>query len=325
MKMSKKLFISIMSIALVAIALGTATYAWFTLGNTNTVQQVSANVAAQEGIEISLDNTTWYNNMSADVISNYMTANSVNNDLDALSLSSLSLDDGAFSFTKVDGEDGAGYLQLHFYVRYKGEIDSGKKADLYIKECQLDSTPISWTSDVTITDQDRDVYNITAGTSYNFYPSDAARVTFSNSATEDYLFTCQAYGHTVSSVYTAIDYGNNDDQINAYSGNGDGGFAKLYADKKNYSLANSIDNDINYMCVEVADEYTWVKNTTTGEVTCSTKIGDFTASEKLIDCFVTVWLDGWDDECINAILDGSLKLKLQFAVSDVYTPAPKNN
>ena len=52
---TKKLLVSILAVAFAVIALGTSTYAWFTLGGTVSTGQFSSKMVASEGIEISID------------------------------------------------------------------------------------------------------------------------------------------------------------------------------------------------------------------------------------------------------------------------------
>ncbi len=86
-KLTQKLVLSVVTMALVVIALGTSTFAWFTLTNTASVGQFNAQVTAGEGIEISLgtwesnDATitginapTWYTVIPASVIQARLTA-----------------------------------------------------------------------------------------------------------------------------------------------------------------------------------------------------------------------------------------------------------
>lgn len=57
-KLTQKLVLSVVTMALVVIALGTSTFAWFTLTNAAQTQPFSAQVTAGEGIEVSLGSWT---------------------------------------------------------------------------------------------------------------------------------------------------------------------------------------------------------------------------------------------------------------------------
>lgn len=56
-KLTQKLVLSVITMALVVVALGTSTFAWFTLTNKATISAFQAQVTAGEGIEITLGKT----------------------------------------------------------------------------------------------------------------------------------------------------------------------------------------------------------------------------------------------------------------------------
>jgi len=67
-KLTTKLLFAIISVAFALVALGTTTFAWFTISNTASVSQFSAQVTAGQGLEISLDDTYFYTTIPASVI-----------------------------------------------------------------------------------------------------------------------------------------------------------------------------------------------------------------------------------------------------------------
>ena len=58
-KKSKKIFIAILMILFSGVVLTASTYAWFTANKTVTVEQIEVNVAASNGLQISVDATSW--------------------------------------------------------------------------------------------------------------------------------------------------------------------------------------------------------------------------------------------------------------------------
>ena len=69
-KLTTKLLFAIISAAFALVALGTTTFAWFTLSDTATVSTFDAQITAGEGIEISLDDINYYTTIQANVIQN---------------------------------------------------------------------------------------------------------------------------------------------------------------------------------------------------------------------------------------------------------------
>lgn len=58
-KKSKKIFIAILMILFSGVVLTASTYAWFTANKTVTVEQIEVNVAASNGLQISVDASNW--------------------------------------------------------------------------------------------------------------------------------------------------------------------------------------------------------------------------------------------------------------------------
>lgn len=58
-KKRKRLFLLLLLLLVTGVLLGTSTYAWFTANKTVSVNDIQVNVAAQNGIQISVDGTTW--------------------------------------------------------------------------------------------------------------------------------------------------------------------------------------------------------------------------------------------------------------------------
>lgn len=58
-KRKKRLFLLLILLLITGVMLGTATFAWFTANKTVSVNDIQVNVAAQNGIQISVDGTSW--------------------------------------------------------------------------------------------------------------------------------------------------------------------------------------------------------------------------------------------------------------------------
>lgn len=67
-KNKRKLFIAILMILFTGIILTASTYAWFTSNQTVTVEDIDVNVAASQGLQISVDAINWKSIVSADEI-----------------------------------------------------------------------------------------------------------------------------------------------------------------------------------------------------------------------------------------------------------------
>ena len=80
-KIARKLVLSVLTVVLTVAALGTTTFAWFTLTNTAVVQPFSANITTDTGIEFAIGDLevgqnpstlNWVNQLSATVVQNWI-------------------------------------------------------------------------------------------------------------------------------------------------------------------------------------------------------------------------------------------------------------
>lgn len=82
-QMSKKLVLSVLAVVLTVVALGTTTFAWFTLTNIAEVQSFQAEVIAESGMEISLDDAAnanvWVTSLTTAMIQDYIDVKYSNN------------------------------------------------------------------------------------------------------------------------------------------------------------------------------------------------------------------------------------------------------
>jgi predicted ribosomally synthesized peptide with SipW-like signal peptide len=58
-KRRRKILLSLLLIAFTGVILTASTYAWFTANKTVTVNQIDVNVAASNGLQVSVDGITW--------------------------------------------------------------------------------------------------------------------------------------------------------------------------------------------------------------------------------------------------------------------------
>lgn len=156
-KLTQKLVLSVITMALVVVALGTSTFAWFTLTNTATVSAFSGQITAGEGIEVTLGtrtvdgetvtwavdgNTIWYTVLPVAVINQYIldtrTANFRFSDLtsqNGTTFNKLNWADSTFS-------DGTGYISLPITFRSRAQ------QDIVWNSVTLGGSTVLWTANV---------------------------------------------------------------------------------------------------------------------------------------------------------------------------------
>lgn len=301
-KLTRKITLSLVAILFAVIALGTTTYAWFTLGTTASVGTVEGEVTSGEGIEISLDGKTWVNKLTEEMLSQY-----IKNHATSLSLTDVTKNGKDFKKNNgVTGGDKAtentDYLVLPIKVRAIGKAaasEDGTKAGykLYvssvnIKDDKTNETAISWNADVDIEIGGKSV--LTAGNPFKLYASDAARVTF------EYNDTTKA---TIYTTHTDTEYKDEDAKTK------EDGLAKAYAIKKGYTTLPTF----------VEDE---LSTTDTPSLILASNVNDNDGKVLLVDSLpkateiitvnVYIWLNGYDAHCINAILGHKIYVDFSF-------------
>lgn len=326
-KLTRKITLSLVAILFAVIALGTTTYAWFTLGSTASVGNVEADVTAGEGIEVSLDGKTWVNNLTTEMIQAYINENYGEGKTNAsLKLVDLAKAKDTLTFTNSQKgsvtETSGSFLKLPIKVRAVGAaVDKA----VNVTKVTMKSDEYKWTSDVTVLkagvdynkgvaisdethlypvtvkngeDKDQLLYfaetdcDLVAGKEYNYFACDAARVTF-------------AYKNTVKlTTYSSTDAKG----VKVEEGATTGSLTTRFAAAKGYTFTATLTGN--------EDDTTNYKLNT--EVTAEAPVLVIPADELTtegVTVDVYVWLNGFDADCINAILNKKVSISFEFSLA----------
>lgn len=307
-KLTRKITLSLVAILFAVIALGTTTYAWFTLGTSATVSSIDGTVKAAEGIEVSLDYNTdnskknWSNSLKFSKEKAYLGSQKIGTATTLTNLALVTKEDGTLSFydteakfstvdpkevtgTAIEPNKSGSYLAFDLYVKVSGQNLS---KNLVVNGVEITSGVKNWVSDVTTEGN-----ALVTGTSYAVYASNAARVSFAKVDNN------------------AVSYKGTFELANAQSGGatafpGDSasqdGLAKKYADAKGYTGAK-----------DMFDNFTVFNNdaTKTGNDLLIDTITTGEHKETYLQYRVYIWLNGFDGDCINAILGESLTVNFK--------------
>lgn len=291
--LSKKLLMSVVAVTLVVIALGTSTFAWFTLSNKAEVGQFEAQVTAGEGIEISLDNSTWYTTLTTTIMEEFLYKTVTDFKLNAVT-STNNVD-----FTKINTTNDATVPAISLagatstdkvdYIEFKLYFKSVNASKIKVTEVDFGGSPKTFTVDVPTLKLDGTPANDkVAGDEMTVYAKDAARVSFAGtvdgSAKNVVYQTGLSTSNTVSTVDPTI-YGQYD-----------------YFFSKNKE--NIFGHKTNLMLAAEEASASGVNNVLTEVVT------DITGGVGQI--VVRVWIEGWDQEAYNAILSANLSIGIKF-------------
>ncbi len=314
-KITRKLVLSVLSVVLTVIALGTTTFAWFTITNTATVQPFQAEVIADSGIQIAIGTgdplaLEWKSTLTTLDIINYMTATY---GADAFRFNHVTSPDGRNFYTlgTIGVGDGttAGYLQLPLHFR------SDSTSQINWSYVSLTGTETSFTTRVAFTDSKGVSHAANSALAVN--PADAMRVSITGNqnieepvGTFTPTNTTVAYENALSTTNTVL-----------------GGLAA--ADLR--GLTEDVQGVPTYVGVNGAQNYFYKSNailpggsdavTTVATLTSITSslILDMTADQSLIadaeyygQVTVRVWFEGWDAEGYNALLGKTILASFRF-------------
>ncbi len=317
-KLSRKLLLSVLTVAFALITLGATTFAWFTLSTKAEIQSFDVEVTSGAGIEISADGSNYSNYISAQQIYSAITRSKSSTILDHVTSKNgqtfTTIDyEGELSFDKTAN---SGWAEFDLWFR-----SPEASVEVYmLNNTKITSTGVTWTSDanfnLTATD------SLVVGSQRTLYGANAVRI----STTENEL--------------TANDTGfqyNDGDSANIFELGGDTGDQRLdkvikttygsvaYYNAKNpnatipsniiTSEQNALPNvlkinnlpslnelnteDINLgvytpvATLEVDNDYTGV-NYYYGQIT------------------VRIWLEGWDPDMFNAIMADVISIHMHF-------------
>ena len=176
-KVTRKLLISVLTVVLTVVALGTTTFAWFTLTNTSVVQAFEADIVADSAIELAIGNHNtgltnptsleWVTTLTKEDVETYIesvygTAPLFNHVTTANAIDFFTLGATAMAGTTT------GYLDIPLNFR------SDTAQTIEWTSVTLTSTVAPWTADVDFIDAAGSVR--TSGDSFDIDASNAMRV-----------------------------------------------------------------------------------------------------------------------------------------------------
>ena len=299
---ARKLVLSVLTVVLSVIALGTTTFAWFTLTNTSVIQPFQAQVIADTGIEVAIGSTTadpltlsWQTTITAQDIYDYV---------EVLYPTGFRFDhrtsvDGR-NFKNLEAVDKTdGYLEIPLHFRSDGSTQINWTI------VDLESTPKSFTTGVTFTDssgQER-----IAGGTFTVNAADAFRVSVTgitdrNSETNPLnLPSTTVYENPALDTNTVL-----------------GGLTG--ADLTNGGVG--VNGAVNYFYIVTSMLPTGAASVTTASTVTSiseTLVLTLETGQELTAgannygyIVVRVWFEGWDAEAYNSLLSEIITLSLTF-------------
>jgi len=316
-KLTKKAFVALFALFLAVVALGTTTFAWFTLGNVVSVEQIDLNVTGGEGIEFA-----YVKKDGSGLLSNYVSNMTAEQFLGYLA-EDYGVDDFAseFKFDLVTSENGKEFKKmevdrsvspgvpslvgadatdietgvLEFKLRFRTKAVLGEDEN----EINLVWNHLTLTSDeVTDWTPSRDFVNskgVTVKTTDepgSYFASDAARVSIT--------------GNTGTVVYE-----NGESDTNTVMGQNiifDKGAHNYYYEVAGINLEETFGpgKDLEHIPIDT------ITGTITDQIVGTFEEGDPSDEYRYSTITVRVYLDGFDAEAFNSILDSAMQIAFKF-------------
>ena len=347
-----KLILSIITLVLVVFALGTSTFAWFSLSDTNEVSDINITVGGGEELTLSLNGTDYYSVLPASVFMNYIKGNNGNQELCFHPVTSI---DGR-TVKNLNGdvlktvEDGVNvyFIKLRIYFRANDVNDSMAEEyglGVYLDNFNQDVTykdvnyaegtyivskGIKARAEVDYTDYDiatGEPIDINSTDVVTKYASDAVRVAFFDN---QYTF----YGsQDLATKYYDLSYRNRTELYKYGYGYGYSGSIEDLKGAASFYYAKT-QNTLTPEKLKVPVNHPSNGFTTFGEADEAL----FASGPEGFICYLTpydigkyegymtmlIWLEGYDPDCYNVITNDSIVISLNFRLGYKENKSKKN-
>ncbi len=297
----KKMLLVIIMVLFTIVALGTSTYAWFTLNNVAKVDQIEMTVSAGAGIELSLTGKD-----SGYQWKSKLTFDQIKDNIDFKQFDAVTSSDGkTMSYREGGTANNADYIEFDLWFKVDNiTLKENEKGGIFLYDYSnpggtyVESTGISWTPDVEFTYDTGDVRSPSTS-EQKYYAKDAIRLSFT-------------YGESKSQTSTIFDLSQESTNSSRGYGYTNGGAIDYYNKKTNSNIAASGTGPK----VVYQDELTEIDgndNTTSNIKSLVSNLekdeeGGFLVGKTTI----RIWLEGWDADCFNAIYSDKITAQLKF-------------
>jgi hypothetical protein len=295
-KLTTKLLFAIISAAFALVALGTTTFAWFTLTNEAKISQFNAQITAGEGIEISLDDKTYYTTIPASEIQDKITELKV-------SLKDVTSTDGkSFKYFRAESsivynnETIKPYIEFDLYVR--SPEANAKIALNYYTFSSFDggTSGTTWTADakfISSFSEEENVIYVNAGEPGTYYAHAALRMS---------LTPVTGGSEGDAQVYQAPEEENVNKVIET---------EPIEQGMVSYYKAKNGEDSIDISGVEIANALVEPSKNPILQLSTTAQPDGYYYGTVV----VRIWIEGWDPDCFNAILNS--KINVSFGLKKV--------
>lgn len=305
-RLARKLVLSVLSVVLTVVALGTTTFAWFTLTNTSVIQPFNAQIVADTGIQVAVgmpgvepQNLQWKTTLTTADINNYISAAYQT----GFEFTHVTSSNGV-NFTSLEGVSVTeGYLQIPLHFR------SNNVQVINWTEVSITSPNVSWTTGRTFTDSTGTLR--TAGSSFTVNAADAVRVSVTGSQQTGIVEELPVYENlTVAYENPTTEPARNTVLGNASTTDFYNGGVGANGSTNYYYAVNAMLPQ-GYASVSTIATLTSITNTKVLDMISNPAVMPDATYYGVIT--LRIWIEGWDAEAYNAILSKVITSSFRFA------------
>ncbi|MBP3503963.1 MAG: hypothetical protein J6K18_02460 [Bacilli bacterium] len=325
--LTKKLMLSVLTLAFAVVSLGASTFAWFTTSKEAQTEEIQAQVIGGSGIELGVAKigdvapTTYYiNELPASAIKTVMDAAGFEklNHVSGLNSETNSFNEALYDLDKNPASN-KDYIAFRVFVK----VNAAGQVVLNNVNVSTESAAVKWNAGVQYNHANDDTTPVGPTESVDYSVLNAVRVAVvqKESTIEEGVIT--GFAGNNFKVY--------EQAAGAAKGENSVGFSKKGAYEIYNAKTVGTDNDLplfktadvpNWACATFADTYTVNDNGTTdneeddykefGQMADGGKITVSVERDEVIAFDVYLWVEGYDAECVNAIFAQYVSLVLGF-------------
>jgi hypothetical protein len=310
-KIARKLVLSALAVVLSVVALGTTTFAWFTLTNTSVVQPFEASIVTDTGIEVAINFTggpvgdehptlVWYTTLTTAVVEHYITNHS-----GFTTFSHVTTATGYNNFYTLGAaglaSTGSGWLEIPLIFR------SNSATAIDWTAVSLTSLPANWTTDVAF---ESTTGPVAASSVISIDASNAMRMSVQGTVFPSAVQTNTVFVYEKGAVGSNVVLGGDGvTPVNKADGvalgQGDAGSYNYYYVKTG-GLITGTDAVITAPTTSLVNDTTNMYRVT--DLVADNTYGTTYAGQLVI----RVWVEGWDADAYNSILSRNITAGFTF-------------
>ncbi|HEY8395984.1 MAG TPA: hypothetical protein VIK96_04325 [Bacilli bacterium] len=316
-KLSRKLLLSVLTVAFAFITLGATTFAWFTLSTKAEVQTFNVDVTSGAGIEISADGSNYSNYITADQIYAAITRAESSTILDHVT----SKDGQTFTTIDYEGElsfdkgANSGWAEFDLWFR-----SPEANVEVYmLNNTKVTSTGVGWISDANF--QLTPEKSVEVGSKETLYGANAVRISTTENVLTPNDTGFQYVDGSTSNIYE-LGGATGDQRLDTQIKTTYGSVAYYNAKNPNAQITDTIIQYVELPQVVLKTEdlpKLNELNTTTIDPEVHTPVATLKVANKYTgvnfyygQITVRIWLEGWDPDMFNAIMADKISISLVF-------------